>query len=133
MADVVNSTHICKGFFAISLKPLYLLMFHGQSFFCHFARPPESPVFTGLSAFSPKYAVFNVSRGQFWGTRSQNHTPKQTFFSPFIPYIYRGAILQKSEFFLPWMLGVKDFTLLLWCQTNAPNGVAMRHQHRRGK
>ena len=90
MADVVKPTHICKHFFAISRKPLCLLMFHGQSFFSHFAEPPETPVFTGIAAFSPILAVFDVSRAVILPP-VKLICPKSKLFLPLSYLIYIGG------------------------------------------
>ena len=80
MSDVVNRTHIRKGFFAISLKPLCLLMFHGQSFFGLFAESPQTPVFTRVSAYRRFLAVFYVSRARIATPEALNHAQNALFF-----------------------------------------------------
>ena len=55
-------------------------MFHGQSFFGLFAEPPETPVFTGLTAFRRFLAVFNVSRARILPPGVLNHAQIELFF-----------------------------------------------------
>lgn len=100
-----------------SLKPLCLLMFHGQSFFRVLTQMRCIPLVAGLSGVLPFFSRFRC----FTGRDSAPRAHRMKFFCPnlalFIPYIYRGRFCRKVKFFCgscralgisPYCCGVKQ-------------------------